>query len=188
MSGQHETTGRRGGSFDAYDVALRGASFAGKVNVAALPRAADRLAPEGGAADVSWRITGTVDAAGRPALEVRLDGAVPLLCQRCLRAFSWPVAQRTLLLLARDERELERLDAEDEHEVMLAAAAIDSATLTEDELLLTLPFVPRCGRAECDPSAIAAGIEPEARAPSAAFAALAALKPTAAKKGRKGRI
>ena len=52
-----------------------------------------------------------------------------------------PVAQRTLLLLARDERELARLDAEDhEHEVVLADAPLDPLTLVEDELLLTLPL------------------------------------------------
>ena len=184
MSGRHETAGRRGGSFDAFDVALRRASFAGKLDVAKLPRAADLLASEDRAAEVSWRVTGTVDALERPALEVRLDGVIPLLCQRCLKPFDWPVAQRTLLLLARDERELERLDVEDEHEVMLAAEPIDTATLTEDELLLTLPFVPRCARADCTESALAGGVVPEARAPSPAFAALGALQSVTAKKGK----
>jgi uncharacterized metal-binding protein YceD (DUF177 family) len=75
-------------------------------------------------------IVGMTDASGRPALEVRLDGEVPLECQRCcLRTFTWPVAQATVLLLARDERELARLDADDAHEVILAAAPM---TLVED--------------------------------------------------------
>jgi uncharacterized protein len=185
MSGRHETAGRRGGSFDAFDVASRRASFKGKVDAAALPRAADRLAPESGPAEVSWRITGSVDAAGRPALEIGLDGVVPLVCQRCLKPFAWPVGQRTLLLLARDERELARLDAEDEREVMLATSAIDTATLLEDELLLTLPFVPRCERTECAQAAIAAAFGPEAHTSAPAFAALAALKSDATKKGEK---
>ncbi len=73
-----------------------------------MERAVDRLAPEGGASEVAWRITGTTDALGRPALEIRLDGSVPLECQRCLQPFAWPVAQCTMLLLARDERELAR--------------------------------------------------------------------------------
>ena len=184
MAGRQGVPGRRGGSFDAFDVALRRASFAGKVDAALLPRAADALAADAGTAEVSWRIAGTTDAAGRPALEVTLDGVVPLVCQRCLKPFSWPVMQRTVLLLARNERELALLDAEDESEVILAAAPIDTATLTEDELLLTLPFAPRCARTECAESSKAAVGVPEPPVLASAFAALAGLKRGTAKKGK----
>jgi len=184
MPGRQETAGRRSGSFDAFDVARRCASLAGTVNAAALPRASDRLAQEGGAAEIAWRITGTVDAQGRPALEVSLDGTVPLVCQRCLQPYSWAVAQRTLLLLARDERELATLDAEDEHEVVSAAAPLDAATLVEDELLLTLPFAPRCERAACAAAGREAGETAEPPATSA-FAALAGLKTGTGKKAKK---
>jgi len=184
MSGRHATRGRRDGSFDAFDVASRRASFAGRVEATSLPRIAGLLAPDGGDSAVTWRIAGSVDAVGRPALEIQLEGAVPLLCQRCLKPFSWPVEQRTLLLLARDERELARLDAEDEHEVLLAASAIEIASLVEDELLLTLPFVPRCERVDCVGSAIAAGVALEAPAPAGAFATLASLKSGTGKKDK----
>jgi uncharacterized protein len=183
MAGRREAAGRRVGLFDAFDVAVRQASFSGKVDVAALPRAAELLALDGGTAEVSWQIAGVVDASGRPALEISLDGAVPLVCQRCLQPFSWPVAQCTVLLLAHDERELARLDVDDEHEVVLAAAPLDAATLTEDELLLTLPFVPRCERLECARSAMAAA-RAEASAPASAFAALAVVKAGAVKKAK----
>jgi len=183
MTGRQGKAERRDGSFDAYDLVRRRASFAGKFDAASLPRAADQVAPEGGPAEVSWRISGIVDPSGRPALEVRVEGSVPLVCQRCLQPFGWRVAQQTTVLLARDERELEMLDAEDEHEVILAAAPIDAATLAEDELLLTLPFVPRCERAECVQAAMAGVHDPDA--PTRAFAVLAAIKPGGAKKGRK---
>ena len=184
MAERQQSTRRRGGTFDALDVALRGASFSGTMDAAALPRVIDVLAPDSGSAEVAWRIAGVVDAMARPALEISLDGAVPLVCQRCLRPFSWPVAQQTTVLLARDERELAHLDAEDEHEVMLAAAPVDMVTLTEDELLLALPFAPRCERAECTAAAIAgAGTQEETESPSA-FAALAELKKGSAKKGK----
>jgi len=182
MGGRQGKAERREGSFDAYDLVRRRASIAGRFDAASLPRAADQVAPEGGPAEVAWRISGIIDPSGRPALEVRVDGTVPLVCQRCLQPFGWPVAQQTTVLLARDERELETLDAEDEHEVILAAAPLDAATLAEDELLLTLPFVPRCERVECVQSALAGAHDPSARA-AQAFAALAAIKP-GAKKGR----
>ena len=184
MAGRQGKAERRDGSFDAWDLVRRRASFSGKFDVASLPRIGDQLAAEGGAAEVAWRITGIVDSSGRPALEVRVEGNVPLVCQRCLEPFAWHVAQQTTVLLARDEREIETLDAEDEHEVILASAPIDAATLAEDELLLTLPFVARCERVECERSALAAAHDPGARAPAQAFAALAAIRPGGAKKGR----
>src|SRR5262245_30959858 len=82
---------RRDGAFDAFGLEARGQEIAGKVDASSLPRVADRLAP--GAAPIQWRISRMTDASGRPALEVRLDGEVPLECQRCLRPFNWPVAQ-----------------------------------------------------------------------------------------------
>ena len=138
------------GQFDGFCVAARQALIAGQVDAAALPRVADLLAAQGGDARIDYRIAGGADNAARPALEVSLSGSVPLTCQRCLRAFRWPVEQVTLLLLAHDERELARLDDEDhEHEVILAGAPLDPLALVEDELLLTLPYVPRCPEADC---------------------------------------
>ena len=62
------------------------------------------------------------------------------------------------MLLARNERELAVLDESDDvHEVILAAAPLDAQTLIEDEVLLALPFAPRCERPECagQPAALA---------------------------------
>jgi uncharacterized protein len=183
MAGQQRSSGRRRGAFDAFDLALRQGSLAGTADVATMERAIDRLAPEGGASDVSWRITGTTDAMGRPALEVRLDGSLPLECQRCLQPFAWQLAHCTTLLLARDERELAVLDAEDdEHEVLLASAPQDALTLIEDEVLLVLPFAPRCERVACTGAPLTV---PDPAPPrGAAFAALAALKNVAGKKAK----
>jgi len=178
---------RRDGSFDAFDMAARGLELEGTTKAVELSRVEDQLAePVAGLANadaedggaIAWRIAGTADVLGRPALEVSLDGAVTLECQRCLRAFSWPVAQRTLLLLARDEREQAVLDEDDEHEVVVAASPLDPRVLVEDELLLTLPFAPHCERTDC----VTAGLQDESGATSKAgaeaspFGALAALK------------
>ena len=104
-----------------------------------------------------------------------LHGSVPLECQRCLQPFAWPVEQRTTLLLARDERELAVLDADDDTlEVILADAPQDALTLIEDEVLLALPFAPRCERPGCAGEPLQSR-DPDAPRPSA-FAALAGLK------------
>jgi len=177
MAGRQKSSERRSGEFDAFDVALRGATLSGTAQVASMPRVVDRLA-EGTAKDstaVSWRIAGVADAQGRPALEIELDGGVPLECQRCLQAFTWPLRQRTTLLLARNERELEVLDADDETlEVILADAPQDAQTLIEDEVLLALPFAPRCERPECAGNPLQS-VDPDAPRTSA-FAALGGLR------------
>ena len=65
-----------------------------------------------GPATVAWRIEGTADASGRPALRSTLEGAVPLTCQRCLEISSGRSTSGRNVLLARDERELAVLDAD----------------------------------------------------------------------------
>jgi len=143
--------GRR---FDASELAHQRGTVSGDVDAAELPRVADSLAADGGR--IAYAIVGTADAANRPALEVAVDGALWLTCQRCLQPMSWSVAQRTQVLLARDERELAQLDEGDEHEVLLADAPLDALELVEDELLLAMPYAPRHSDAE-SASCVAAG-------------------------------
>jgi len=169
MAGRGANAGSEG-DFDALALAAQRQQLAGALDARTLPRAAERLAGAG-PVPLEWRIVGTTDALGRPALAVVLEGSVPLECQRCLRVFSWPVKQRTLLLLAGDEDALAQLDESDEHEVLLAAAPQEPRALVEDELLLTLPFVPRCGEGQCEGAPVD-DASPQGPAPSA-FAALA---------------
>ena len=159
------------GRFDAFELSAAGAELSGHIDARSLPRAADLLAVGGDAAPIAWRVSGAHDALGRPTLTVRLDGAVPLVCQRCLQPFVAPVAQQTDLLLARDEAELARLDAE-ETEVVLANTTLDPVSLVEDELLLSLPLSPRHGEDEC-PAGRRSMTDDGKRSP---FAGLAALK------------
>ena len=135
--------------FDAFRLAREGASRTGSVDVASLPRLADRVIESGTPASVKWSVAGTVDAMGRPALSLRLSGVVTLECQRCLGALEWPIAHQAELVLARDDAEAERLDADADAEVLLAAAPLDPTTLVEDELVLTLPFSARHPDGEC---------------------------------------
>ena len=168
-------SGRR---FDALTLAAHGEALAGKFDVSQRPRVADLLAPQTIAATIAWQIAGTHDALGRPMLAVTVEGNLPLVCQRCLQPFDAPIAQRSELLLARDDAELTRLDAE-EPEVLLAAAQLDAMTLVEDEILLWLPFAPRHPEGQCpadDAAASALDRAPPVKAMTTPFARLAALR------------
>jgi len=130
----------KAGTFDAYRLARDRGLVTGTLDVGSSDRLADRVAE--GEASVSWRIAGTADEVGRPALEISIDGDVVLTCQRCLSDFAMPVAHRTVAVLARSESDADALDAQSDREVLVADHPLDPVELIEDELLLTLPYAP----------------------------------------------
>lgn len=162
-----------GARFDALDLAARGDALEGKLDVSQRARVADRIAPTPVKATVDWRIAGAHDELKRPMLIVTVEGDLPLVCQRCLQTFDEHVAQRSELLLARNGTELKQLDAE-EREVVLAVTPLETTTLVEDELLLSLPYAPRHPEGKCPPGTRVAGAEPAHK--TSPFARLAALK------------
>ena len=107
-------------------------------------------------------------------LIVQVCGALTVVCQRCLQSFAIAIDQRSELLLAHDEAELARLDA-DAREVVLVAAPLDARTLVEDEVLLSLPFAPVHPEGQCPVHAEADGTAMKHDTPSP-FARLAAIK------------
>ena len=137
--------------FDAFRLSVRGGSISGSIDARSLPNVDDSLEPGDDPVPIGWTIEGRRSAEGRPAIAIEIEGAVPLVCQRCLGRMEWPVSQGTEVLLAHDEGELATLDEESEGEVILADRPLDAATLVEDELVLTLPFAPR-HEGECGPA------------------------------------
>jgi len=128
------------GTFDAARLIRDHGMLEGELDAVALPRVADQLM-EGGA-PVAWRISGSTDAVGRPALTIELEGELPLECQRCLGVYRWPLRHTTQVLVARDDAEMARLDNDSELEVVLATGPLDPAELVEDELVLAIHFSP----------------------------------------------
>lgn len=133
--------------FDAIRLARERNVIEGSVDPNALSRIAEQLTGPG---SVAWRVEGTSDPAGRPALRIGLRGSVTLECQRCLDDFAWLVDVTTEVLLARDDAELAALDADSSLEVVLAEGPLDPLALVEDELVLALPFAPRHPDEACD--------------------------------------
>jgi uncharacterized protein len=129
------------GKFDAARLIRDRGTLEGRLDAVVLPRVADLMVD--GDAPVEWSITGTTDDLGRPALEIGLDGELPLECQRCLGVYRWPLHQTTQVLVAHDDAEMARLDNDSELEVVLATGPLDPAELVEDELVLAIPFAPR---------------------------------------------
>jgi uncharacterized protein len=115
----------------------------------------------------------------QPWLHLSARTKMDLVCQRCLQPLPVEVtAQRSFLFVA-GEHQAAELDAECEDDVLALTRSLDLAELVEDELLLSLPLVPR--HAACPLHLPADPGEPLSEDRPNPFAALAALKGRGAK-------
>ena len=127
---------------DGFEFAAAGAKQQGIWAVSDFPRLRDMLASDAG--EIRYEIEGMSDSRGRPALRVRLNGALQLRCQRCLDAMRFDVDTDEMLVLAATQAEIdaEPVDAE-APDRLLAAEEVKVRDLLEDELILALPYAPR---------------------------------------------
>jgi uncharacterized protein len=154
---------------DSLEFAGNNRELRGEVAAAEMPRLQDMLAsPEG---KISYLVRGLRDQSGKPMLEVSLDGALQLTCQRCLGGLDHAVHLVSRLLLMQ-EHELGELPADDEGpDSILADRHLDVEALLEEELLLSLPFAPKHPSGACELAA--KGLDQPG---NSAFAVLSGLK------------
>jgi uncharacterized protein len=135
---------------DVAAFAAEGGELAGEWPAAALPRLNDATHTEGAVDDTSpvvWRAQGRSEApvGGQPQpwLHLEAETAVWLQCQRCLQPMRQPLAVQRDFRFVRSEAEAEAEDAESDEDVLALTRSLNLLELVEDELLLTLPLVPR---------------------------------------------
>lgn len=117
--------------------------LAGQAAVADLSRLVSDL-PEQGDLNVDWSMTGRADSSGRRFVHVQAQGAVVLQCQRCMKPFVWPIDISNEVEVVATEAELE-LDDDDVEgpDRIFCEGRLDALGLVEDELILSVPYVPR---------------------------------------------
>jgi uncharacterized protein len=132
---------------DTMRFAQAGGEMSGEVRLSDLDRLADVLMSDEGAA--SYRVRGNLEK-GRPILTLVVDTTVMLLCQRCLEPYRQALSVERVFPIARDEAQLELWERDDPLlDAMVADPELDVLTLVEDEILLSLPVVPRHPLGEC---------------------------------------
>jgi uncharacterized protein len=127
----------------------------------------------------AWRVQATLKpvTGGAPEMWLHLQATATVLlqCQRCLQDMTEALVVDRRIRFVRSEAEAARLDEESEDDVLALQPRLDLQSLFEDELILSLPLVPRhnsCPRPLLAP-AVSDAVTEQAPHP---FAALAALK------------
>jgi uncharacterized protein len=152
-------SGKAGGlidphAFDVFEFARSGRQAAGAVRVSQLPRMLNEVPADAPDRDTqfTWQIEGATQPelqddgteGPQPYLRLALHGAAWIECQRCLapyeQAFDVDAAYR--LVATEAEADAFPLD-EDEIEVIVGSSQFDLVDLIEEELLLSLPLVPK---------------------------------------------
>lgn len=131
---------------DVRAFAESGETLSGAQALGSLERLAELLHGEV-ASEVRWEVSGEIEQRlGAPEevwLDLRIEAAVPMQCQRCLDTVTIPVSIDRPFQFAADEKAAAVLDAESDEDVLVLSRAFDLVGLIEDEVLLALPIVPR---------------------------------------------
>ena len=96
---------------------------------------------------VDWQATGELRAvpgeASQPWLQLQAKTAFPMACQRCLGPLDVPLEVERSFRFVADEATAEALDDGVEEDLLALSREFDLRELIEDELLMSLPVVPR---------------------------------------------
>jgi len=133
---------------------------------------------------VSWGLRGEcltpTGGEDQHRLYLKADLMMPLQCQRCLSPMRVPVSVQQAFRFVTDEAIAELEDEDSEEDVLVLSSDMDVWELIEDELIMTVPLVPK--HTVC-PTQVPMSVADEAfeaaqEARPNPFAALAKLKQT----------
>ena len=158
---------------DALRAATTRREYEGRVALRQLPRLCEALAAAHG--EIEYRMSFGRDEFRIAYVDLELSGDLPLVCQRTLEVFAWPLrlSQRMGLI----QRESEEAGLPEGYEpLLLIDGEIAPADVFQDEALLALPLIPSKPGSEAHSEWIDDVPETSETVPDNPFAALAGLK------------
>lgn len=124
---------------DAQKLASTGRVVARSEPISSFPRLVGLVSEAEGT--VHFELTFEPDGMGRPSVQVRIEARVPLLCQRSLETFLYPISSVSHLGFITDEaEEASLLPGYDP--LLLGTELVEFLDIVEDELILAIPQVP----------------------------------------------
>jgi uncharacterized protein len=134
-------------TIDSLAFARAGGRMVDDIAIQRFPRLVGSLASDSGT--VHFELRGSIQE-GRPVLELAVEADVRMICQYCLEAYDQPIANVSAMPIALDESQLDRWEQDDPLiDAILQDAHLDVHALVEDELLLSLPVVPKHPTGAC---------------------------------------
>jgi uncharacterized protein len=141
-------------ALDVYEFATSGRQAAGALRVSQMPRMLAEVPADAPERDTvfTWQGEGSTQPelqddgtdAPQPYLRLAVHGSVWLTCQRCLQPYSQHLdVDATYRIVATEEEADEYPLDDDEVEVIVGSRQFDLVDLIEEELLLSLPLVPK---------------------------------------------
>jgi uncharacterized protein len=133
---------------DAFDFSRSNNLYQGVFLVKDLSRLAEECFDHSGS--LAWTLSGGDHPSGHPQLKLQIKGEVQLVCQRCLKPFSFLIDSISLLVLARDEEQADEIESsleDDTLDVIVGTKTMSVLDLIEDDALLAIPQAPKHG--EC---------------------------------------
>ncbi len=125
---------------DAWRMVATRRGVEGRVPLASLSRLAESLVDVDG--EVAYTLDFGTDDLQIPYAELRATTQLPLLCQRTLTRFLFPVVIAQRLGLIRQEADEAALTEDYEPLLMPEDGMLSPVELVEDELILAIPVVP----------------------------------------------
>jgi len=122
-------------------VAAARRQFAGWVALQSMQRLADVLEEPRASDGVEFEIDFKIDQQGQVVADVAVAGRVPLVCQRGLHRFEYPIESRSRLGLITDMAQADALP-EDYEPVLYEGDDLALTDLVQEEVLLAIPLVP----------------------------------------------
>ena len=155
---------------DVEELASQRANLAGFVDPVSMPRLLEVVTTT--PSPIAYRIEFIWDASGRPKMIGRVEGMLPLICQRCLEKLDWYFDTRfETLVIGNEHEETNGRDA-----AVCSGGRIELEPMIEDELLLALPNAPVHPRGSCEAPPIRATSDQPSSRPGNLFSALHALR------------
>jgi len=140
--------------FDLFEFARSGRQAAGAVRVSQLPRMLNEVPEEAPDRDTAftWQAEGSTQPelqgdgteGQQPYLRLAVHGSAWLECQRCLTPYEQAFDIDAVYRLVATEEEAEEFPLDDDEvDVIVGSRQFDLVDLIEEELLLSLPLVPK---------------------------------------------
>jgi uncharacterized protein len=144
---------------------------AGFLSISDMPRVADEASAVVAGDGFDWEAeTHFEDSPGsepRQILELGLKGRLHLICQRCLQDCTVDLAEKRRFILVGSEAEADDHPLEDEEqEPLVASQQFNLLETIEDEILLSIPLIPKHPEGFCEPHASVFGDAEEGETPN----------------------